>query len=328
MVNERNDIIFALAPMAGVTNRSYRQLIRETSGEAVDLIFSEMINATGVSRTDRGTLNLLPEIHEACVVQIYGNNVHDFCDAAEYILKNYPNVPGIDVNAACPVRKVVRNGSGSALMHDTHKLKLILTGLKEIVKGFDKTLSLKIRKGWEGYENYLEVLEICEDAGVDFCSLHGRTVEQMYSGVADTSILEGIQKGNCKLFWTGDVFDTDSVMRLLNHRDKIDGILFARGTFGNPWIMSDSRDCIEGKTPKTRTFEEKKHVILRHAQLLLQDYSKTKALGQFKRFIAGYTKGIRNIRQIRNDIYRKDDLSQLLELLISTISTENERVEV
>src|SRR6056297_1595124 len=103
-MKKTKDIKLILAPFAGVTNRAYRRLIREINATAVDIIFTEMINATGVSRMDNGTLNLLPDTSEACVVQIYGNNAVDFARAANYILTNYHQVGGIDINAACPVK--------------------------------------------------------------------------------------------------------------------------------------------------------------------------------------------------------------------------------
>ncbi|MEA1885216.1 MAG: tRNA-dihydrouridine synthase family protein, partial [Thermotogota bacterium] len=213
-MNEKKKFKLVLAPMAGVTNRAYRQLIRETNFQAVDIIFTEMINATGVSRLDNGTLNLLPDRDESCFVQIYGNNALDLSKAADYILTNYPKVEGIDVNAACPVRKVVRNGSGAALLHDPDKLKAIIKQLRNIVEGTSKSLSLKIRKGWEGYDNYLDVINICDVMGVDFVSIHGRTVEQMYSGIADIGVLDKIKTERCEIFWTGDIFSLESIQRI------------------------------------------------------------------------------------------------------------------
>ena len=319
---KKNKFKLVLAPMAGVTNRAYRRLIQEVNTSSVDIIFTEMINATGVSRLDNGTLNLLPDQNESCVVQIYGNNALDLSQAADYVLTNYPKVEGIDLNAACPVKKVVRNGSGAALLHNTLKLKEIIKQLKSIVQYTGKSLSVKIRKGWEGYENYLEVINICDEIGVDFVSIHGRTVEQMYSGNADISVLEQIKTDQCEVFWTGDVFNLESIQRIIDYSDVVSGILFARGTFGNPWIISDTKEMLNGREPRMISLQEKTTTILRHVDLLLEDYSPMKALGQFKRFIAGYTKGIRDVRQKRNTIYRITDLNELVELLITTISAD------
>jgi len=321
-MNGEKGMKLVLAPMAGVTNRAYRQLIREINSTAVDIIFTEMINATGVSRLDNGTLNLLPHPGEACVVQIYGNNALDFTRAAHYILSNYHQVSGIDINAACPVKKVVRNGSGAALLHDPQHLKTIIAEVKRVVEGTDRTLSVKIRKGWEGYENYCEIIGICDQLGVDFVSIHGRTVEQMYTGVADLSILDKIIHEHCEIFWTGDVFDSEAVNRLSTFGDTISGILFARGTFGNPWIIREASDVLNGTLPDKVGVEEKTKMIYRHIELLLDDYSPMKALGQFKRFVAGYTKGIRDVREKRNAIYRMTDLRGLEDLLIATITAD------
>lgn len=315
-------IKLVLAPMAGVTNRAYRRLIKEINSTAVDYIFTEMINATGVSRLDNGTLNLLPSKDEVCVVQIYGNNSYDFAKAAEFILSNYENVSGIDINAACPVKKVVRNGSGSALLHDLKKLEQIIIAVKKIMHGSDKSLSVKIRKGWEGYENYREVIEMCDELGVDFVSIHGRTVEQMYTGCADFSILDTFSSSRCEIFWTGDMFDFESVKKISDYRNTISGILFARGTYGNPWIIKQAHDFLNGQPIKTISLEEKTKTILRHVELLLEDYSQIKATGQLKRFVAGYTKGIRDARQKRNAIFRMDDLDGMVDLLITTISAD------
>ena len=257
-------------------------------------------------------------------MQIYGNNILDLTRAADFILTNYPNVEGIDINAACPVRKVVKNGSGAALLHDPDKLKGIIKSIKSIIGETDKTLSIKIRKGWEGYENYLEVINICDRFGVDFVSIHGRTVEQMYSGIADLTVLNQIKTERCQVFWTGDVFTMSNIQRISDYSDVITGILFARGTFGNPWIISRAHDLLHGRVTTAINVPEKIRTIRRHVELLLMDYSPLKALGQFKRFVAGYTKGIRDVRQKRNAIYRLNDLSALVELLIATISADDD----
>ncbi|HRW33458.1 MAG TPA: tRNA-dihydrouridine synthase [Thermotogota bacterium] len=323
-MNAEKKMKLVLAPMAGVTNRAYRRLIKEINSTAVDHIFTEMINATGVSRLDNGTLNLLPSKEEVCIVQIYGNNSLDFAKAAEYILSNYENVSGIDINAACPVKKVVRNGSGSALLHDLKKLEQIIIELKKVLSGSVKSLSVKIRKGWEGYENYHEVIEMCDNLGVDFVSIHGRTVEQMYNGCADFSILDSISSNHCEIFWTGDMFDLESVKRICNFRNTISGILFARGTYGNPWIINQANDFLNGQIIQKIRLEEKIKTISRHVELLLDDYSSVKVTGQLKRFVAGYTKGIRDARQQRNAILRMDDLDGMVDLLITTISADYE----
>jgi len=313
----------SLAPMAGVTNKSFRQLIREINGDTVDYIFTEMINATGVSRLDNGTLHLLPKKEEVCVVQIYGNNKPDLIKSAEYVCENYPNVNGIDLNAACPVKKVVRNGSGSAMVHDLDVLRDILTELEATVHRYGKAVSLKIRKGWEGYENYQEIIRLCDETGMDFVSVHGRTVEQGYSGEADLTILERIEKTDrTKVFWTGDVFELDQIDRILKYEDVLDGILFARGTFGNPWLIRDTRDYLEDREIMEIPFEERKRIILRHVELLLEEYREYKVIGQFKRFIAGYTKGMRNAREKRNKIYRVNNLQEMVDLLILTIADD------
>lgn len=322
MKTDKN-LIFSLAPMAGVTNKSFRQLIREINGDSVDYIFTEMINATGVSRLDNGTLHLLPGKEEACVVQIYGNNRPDLLRSAEYICVNFPKVTGIDLNAACPVRKVVRNGSGSAMVHDLENLKDILEGLEKVVHGYGKTVSIKIRRGWEGYENYNDIIKICDDTNIDFISIHGRTVEQGYSGEADLSILERMEKsGNTKIFWTGDVFEVEQIDKLLSYESVLDGILFARGTFGNPWLIRDARDYIAQREIREMSFEERERVIRRHVELLVQEYKEYKVIGQFKRFISGYTKGMRNAREKRNRIYRKNNLQEMIDLLILTIADD------
>ena len=322
MKTDKN-LIFSLAPMAGVTNKSFRQLIREINGDSVDYIFTEMINATGVSRLDNGTLNLLPGKEEACVVQIYGNNRPDLLRSAEYICVNFPKVTGIDLNAACPVRKVVRNGSGSAMVHDLENLKDILEGLEKVVHGYGKTVSIKIRRGWEGYENYNDIIKICDETNIDFISIHGRTVEQGYSGEADLSILERMGKsGNTKIFWTGDVFEVEQIDKLLSYESVLDGILFARGTFGNPWLIRDARDYIAQREIREMSFEERERVIRRHVELLVQEYKEYKVIGQFKRFISGYTKGMRNAREKRNRIYRKNNLQEMIDLLILTIADD------
>jgi len=173
--------------MAGITTGPYREIVRRKSEGKADIIFTEMISARGVLEFNRVSLDMLPRRDEECHVQLFGNSPDDFVKATQFILEHFPNITGIDINAACPVKKVVRNGAGASLVSDLPKLREILSGMAGPLHEKDKWLSLKIRKGWEGAENYMRVFNICEEYGADFLSIHGRTVEQGYSGRADRS---------------------------------------------------------------------------------------------------------------------------------------------
>jgi len=317
-----------LAPMAGITTGPYREIVRRKSEGKADIIFTEMISARGVLEFNRVSLDMLPRRDEECHVQLFGNSPDDFVKATQFILEHFPNITGIDINAACPVKKVVRNGAGASLVSDLPKLREILSGMAGPLHEKDKWLSLKIRKGWEGAENYLRVFNICEEYGADFLSIHGRTVEQGYSGRADRRLLEQFPEiRKTAVYWTGDVNTFEDIDELSSYEDYLDGILFARGTYGNPWFIADAYHYINGLEIESRGLTQQVETIHEHIDLMLGKYHKSKVLGQFKRFVAGYTWGIKNAREKRNIIYRSRELETLIDRLIATISAEYEDQE-
>ncbi len=311
----------AAAPMAGITDRPFRKLLKYVSGDCVDLMFTEMISAKGIVMENEGTRMMLPNKDEEVVVQLFGKEPDDFRVAAEYIAENYPKISGIDINAACPVKKVIRNGAGAAMVKDLDNLKNVMAVLVEIAHKFGKKASIKIRKGWNSDVNYEKVLEIAESLEFDQLYIHGRTAEQKYAGTADDEVLLNMKNAKVDIYWSGDIFTHENAMGIIGKYPFIRGVLVARGMLGNPWIFRNIKNGLAGMPVYEVTASEKIDVIKIHMDYMLEEHSDYKVAGQFKKFITGYTHGISNAREKRHRILLLKNTEEMLQALIETINS-------
>ncbi|HPE70052.1 MAG TPA: tRNA-dihydrouridine synthase family protein, partial [Thermotogota bacterium] len=320
--------LIALAPMAGITDAPFRELVHLVSGGAADFLYTEMISARGICMQNRATLRMLPSPEEKRVlVQLFGEDPSDFEEAARLVFLNAPGAIGVDVNAACPVKKVIRNNGGASLARDIPRLRNILQALRPLTKSAGKKLSLKIRMGWQpssdegGTADPLPVLRLAEECGVDFVALHGRTVQQKYAGHADPSVLPGILNSlSLPLFWTGDIFSPEDALQVCKNY-PVAGVLVARGSLGNPWFFEDFQRLWSGEIhePPQHPPGQRMQVIRLHLDLLLKVFPPSKVAGQFKKFVAGYTHGLPHAREKRHWILQAQNLEELEHRLFSTL---------
>ena len=178
---------FFLAPMAGVTNRSFRTIALEMGA---GLVFTEMVSAAGLARGDRKTVSLLPSPAEAprVGVQLFGGRPEDM--RAATLVVNTLAVPFIDVNFGCPARKIVRAGCGVAIMREPARVRAILTAVCSVAT---KPVLAKIRAGWDDNErNAVEIARIARDCGVAAVTVHGRTGRQCFTGLADWGVIRDV----------------------------------------------------------------------------------------------------------------------------------------
>ncbi len=297
--------------MAGITDLPFRMLCRRFGAE---LAFVEMINCRSISHKSRKTRHMLstePK-DKPLGIQILGCEEKYILKALD-VLKTYKfNI--MDFNAACPAKKVVRRGEGAALLKDPKKLNKIL---KLVVKNSNIPVTVKIRLGWDQDSvNAKEVALYAQDAGVSGLFIHGRTKAQEYGGSVDYTVIAKVKKAvNIPVIASGDVFSGELAKKMISETN-CDGLVIARGSFGNPWIFKEIKEYLKtGKIIPKPTRAKVIKIMLEHLDASIAFYEERNGIILFRKFFAWYTKGIRNIRPLREKASRvktKKDMEELI----------------
>lgn len=290
--------LFYLAPLAGYSDKAFREI---STLFGSDMCISEMISSEGLSRNGEKSKELLERFdgEKNFIIQIFGSALYSIEKSLDIIMKYNPS--GIDFNAGCPVPKVVKTGSGAAIMNEKDKIRDIV----KILKKTGLPVSVKFRLGWDKNSiNYLDFASYALDGGVDMLTLHARTRADGYSGKADwTSFkrLKTILNGtNVKLFASGDMFSPEDALYVINTYN-VDGVMFARGAIGNPFIFKEAKDLLSNNNYTLPTIEERKETLLKHYTLMKKYYGE-KAYTDFRKHAFGYIKGLFNATKCKEKI--------------------------
>lgn len=318
-----NRIVFA--PMAGVSNISYRTIIKEMGA---GLIYSEMISTLGIAHNGKKTIDLInfEESERPISIQIFGSDTKSFVNAAKYIEKNFkPDI--IDINMGCPVPKVaIKSQAGSALLKDPDKIYEIV---KSVVDNTHTPITVKIRSGWdEQHINAKEVAKKIESAGASAIAIHARTRSQGYSGNANWNIIKEVKENvNIPVIGNGDIKTIEDAKRMLEVT-KCDAVMIGRSTLGNPWFIKECVEYVENnKIINKPTSQEKINMIKKHYELL-KKYTNTKtALLEIRTHALWYIKGIPNTKHIKNEIVScktEEEFLNTLNKIEEMIKNENQ----
>ena len=286
-----------LAPMAGISNTSYRKIIKSMGA---GLIYAEMVSDKAILHGNEKTFDLLKmsEEERPIVQQIFGAEAETLAGAAKIIEeKMKPDI--IDINMGCPVPKIaIKNNSGAALMKDPAKIKEIV---ESVVNAVSVPVTVKIRSGWDEKSiNAVEVAKIIESAGASAIAVHARTRSQAYSGKANWDIIKQVKEAvNIPVIGNGDVTSHLLAKEMLEYTG-CDAVMVARGILGNPWLIKDCVDFLENKKlPDKVTNQEKIEMMRHHYELLLQDKGEIRALLEIRTHIIWYLKGMPRGKEIK-----------------------------
>ena len=310
-VEVKNQII--LAPMAGISNTSYRKIIKEMGA---GLIYAEMVSDKAIMYSNEKTFNLLKMSEEERPIaqQIFGSDIKSFVTAAK-IIENKMKPDIIDINLGCPVPKVaIRAQAGSALLKDPDKIYQIV---KAVVNAVNVPVTVKIRSGWDEKSiNAVEVAQKCEKAGASAIAIHARTRSQGYSGKADWNIIKQVKKNvSIPVIGNGDVTTPELAKKMLDET-KCDAVMIGRGVLGNPWLIKECVEYLEtGKYNDSITFLDKVEMMKKHYQLLIEDKNEKAALLEIRSHIIWYLKGMPKSKEIKNQICQSKTSEEMFNII-------------
>ncbi|GFI62295.1 putative tRNA-dihydrouridine synthase [Clostridiales bacterium] len=301
-----------LGPMAGVTDRPFRTICHEFG---CGLVYSEMVSAKGIYYDNKNTKELLDigEEEMPASIQLFGSEPEIMGEMAKRI-ENI-NASFVDINMGCPVPKVVKNGEGSALMKTPELAGEIINAM---VRSQSKPVTVKIRKGFGGNMNAVEMAQIAEENGAAAIAVHGRTREEYYSGIADWDIIKEVKKAvSIPVIGNGDINLPQDAERMLDYT-SCDAVMIARGARGNPWIFRRTAHYLKtGELLAEPSIEEKISVAMRHAKMLVAYKGEYIGVRQMRAHMAWYIKGVSGASALRDKINHAEKIEEIEELLES-----------
>jgi len=297
-----------LAPMAGVTDRDFRLIVRRIGG--VGVVSMEFISSKAIVSGNQRTRELMffsPE-ERPLAIQIYGSDAAAMREAALVVEELGADI--CDINMGCPANKVLKGCAGAALMGD---LKLAERIIRSVRDAISIPLTVKFRLGLdEGRRNYLDLGRVCEANGVQAVAMHARTARQMFSGEADWSHLAQLKETlSIPVIGNGDVRQPEDAVDLLA-ATGCDGVMVGRGATINPWLFRQIAARISGGAFTEPSLADRRDLILGHFSLLAEREPSRYALHKLRKFTGWYTHGLPNGRRLRQEINQLPDVASFL----------------
>jgi tRNA-dihydrouridine synthase B len=301
-----------LAPLAGYTDRAFRKICREWGS---DVVVSEMVSADGIVHKQKQTLSYLEftEEEKPFGAQLFGHNPLIMARAVEITLSYKPDF--IDINMGCPVKKVIKRGAGGALMTDLPRAVLIVREVRNAMPS-EYPLSVKFRSGNDiNNLNYLDFGKAMQDAGVDFVSLHPRTVKQVFSGVSNWQHVAELKNHlSIPVIGNGDVRTGEDAKELIN-LTNCDSIMIGRGSLGNPWVFDQVKSALFNKKEIEITPEIKLQTLLKQIDYALEVKHERLVVKEIRAHLCFYTRGITGSSKLRDAINHTETITALKKIL-------------
>ena len=300
-----------LAPMAGVTDRPFRQILTACGKGNM---YAEMAAINALQRTNPKSWQIADVRSEKypVVVQLVGNDADLFAEAAKLIADL--GARSLDINMGCPVKKIVNNESGSALMKDLPRAAKII---EAVVKATPLRVSVKFRKGWDNeHINAVEFAKMCEESGASYITVHGRTRAQGYSGEADWNIIKAVKESvKIPVIGNGDI-DSPQKAKQRMAESGVDGVMIGRAVLGNPWLLSQTHEyLLHGTLPAEPTVRQIKEILLKHLHLLMEYYGEKAGIAVSRKHVGWYVRSLYEAKKFREQYTKLTDFETAEKLI-------------
>jgi len=304
-----------LGPMAGYTSVGYRKYMKKFG---VSLSFTEMVSDMGLIYGNIETFSyLLTDEHEGPLgLQLFGFDAENLQKAARIAEENCKYFDFFDINVGCPVPKVTKTGAGSALMKTPEKIGEIIRAIKAVS---NKPVSIKIRLGWDNSNlNYLEVIKIAEEAGVDLISIHARAAKEYYNGEPHFELLKDLrEKMSVPLVISGNIFSLDDAINALEVT-KADAVMVARGSIGNPFLIRQIDEYLRSGTRLSDpTLEEQKQYCLELARSIIEEKGEFMGMRLYRSIAPKFFSGFANSKALRKELAMNLSTYEYLEKVLA-----------
>jgi len=295
-----------LAPLAGITDLPFRLICK---GYGAGLVYTEMISAEGLIRKQGGTVSITETTATESPVsfQLFGAKPASMAEAARMLCGMGAEL--IDINMGCPVKKVVRGGSGSALLKD---LRLAGEIIDAVVKASSAPVTIKVRTGWDAKDTVApELAKAAEGAGAAAVCVHGRTAKQGFSGVADWSVIRMVKEAvGVPVIGNGDVHTAKDAERMIDETG-CDLVMIGRGSLGAPWVFREVEGYLStGDIPPHPDAGEREEVLLRHLREVVRRGGEDVGVKSMRKHGAWYVKGMEGAAEFRRLINSAETLAE------------------
>lgn len=309
----------ALAPMAGVADRAFRELCKDFGAAYV---VSEMVSSKGLEMGDRKSksLSYISDIERPAAVQIFGSDPNIMAQSVHTVLDFKPEI--IDINMGCPAPKIAGNGGGASLMRNPALAESII---RAVVKESPVPVTVKIRSGWDNTSvNAVEMAKRAEEAGAAAITVHGRTRKQMYAPPVNTDIISEVKKNvSIPVIANGDITDGQSAA-LMFEKTNCDLIMVGRGALGAPWVFSQINAYLEyGRIIPEPPVSERMRIMLRHVEKICEYKGESVGIKEARKHGAWYARGIHGAAKYRKELGSVSTLGELREIAFK-ICVENQ----
>ena len=305
----------ALAPMAGVADRAFREICKQFGAS---YLVGEMASSKGLTMGSRKTEELLAvtDLERPMAIQLFGSDPETMARAAYSSLEYRPDI--LDINMGCPAPKVAGNGGGSSLM-----LSPTLAG--EIVRAVSRAVNIpvtvKMRRGWDSeHLNAVELAKICEQSGAAAITVHGRTRAQMYAPPVDRQTIADVKRAvSVPVIGNGDIVSPETALSMYSETG-CDLVMVGRGALGRPWLFAQIAAAADGRdVPPDPALEEKMSIMRRHIVLLCRYKGDHIGMLEARKHVAWYIKGMpgaAKLRGLAGTLSSMDDLDRLIESVL------------
>ena len=311
---ESNPNTLFLAPMEEITDAPFR-CICKTMG--ADVLTSEFVSSEALIRDVQKSFDKMAfnELERPFGIQIFGHDENSLIKAAQVAEEQNPDF--IDINWGCPVKKVVNKGAGAAILKDIPKM---VTCTQAVVNAVKLPVSVKTRLGWDMNDKpIVSVAEQLQDVGIQAITIHGRTRSQLYSGVADWTLIGKVKENprmKIPVIGNGDITSGEKAV-LFKERYGVDALMIGRAAIGNPWIFKEIKNAFENQIFNLPTMEERINTLLQHLRNKIQLVGEKKACLEIRRHYAGYFKGVSHFKKVRLELMKATTLEEVENILLT-----------